>query len=293
MIYFTGDIHGDVRRVIYDIDRFGIQRGDTIVILGDAGLNYFGNDGGDRRNKEFLNSQGITVFCIHGNHEMRPEKIESYHTTVWNGGEVFVEDDFPNLLFAKDGEIFDLGGYTAIVIGGAYSVDKFYRLQRGYGWFADEQPSDEVKTAVESKLDSIGWMVDCVLSHTCPDRYIPTEAFLPGLDQSTVDRSTENWLGKIEKRLTYGYWFCGHWHIDKRVDDMHFLMKSYEVLPEMQSYSIPVDEEVLSGFLDFCAKNHTTADLMVRSFFRFCIKPENLPVLKRMFKTAEGETPNE
>lgn len=29
-----------------------------------------------------------------------------------------------------------------IVIGGAYSVDKFYRLSKGYNWFEDEQPSD-------------------------------------------------------------------------------------------------------------------------------------------------------
>ena len=34
-----------------------------------------------------------------------------------------MEDDFPNLLFAKDGEIFDLEGHKAIVLGGAYSVD--------------------------------------------------------------------------------------------------------------------------------------------------------------------------
>lgn len=39
-----------------------------------------------------------------------------------------------------------------IVIGGAYSVDKFYRLSKGYNWFEDEQPSDEIKAYVESNL---------------------------------------------------------------------------------------------------------------------------------------------
>ena len=53
---------------------------------------------------------------------------------------------------------------------------------------------------------------------------------LPGLDQSMVDHSTEEWLDKIEDRLNYKDWFCGHWHIDKRIDKMHFMMRSVEAL---------------------------------------------------------------
>ena len=28
----------------------------------------------------------------------------------------------------------------------------------------------------------------------------------------------------------YKDWFCGHWHIDKRIDKMHFMMHSVEAL---------------------------------------------------------------
>ena len=231
MIYFTGDIHGDVRRIIDAIHRFDIGPDDVIVILGDAGLNYFGNNRGDRRTKSRLNAEGVTVFCIHGNHEMRPATLKSYHTASWRGGTVYAEDEYPNLLFAKDGEIFDFDGKKAFVIGGAYSVDKYYRLQRGAPWFSDEQPSPEIKQSVESALDAVNQQIDIVLSHTCPGRYIPTEAFLTGLDQSTVDRSTEDWLGTIEEKLSYDQWYCGHWHIDKRIDRMHFLFISMECLP--------------------------------------------------------------
>ena len=35
------------------------------------------------------------------------------------------------------------------------------------------------------------WQVDVVFSHTCPLKYEPVEVFLPGIDQSTVDKSTE------------------------------------------------------------------------------------------------------
>jgi len=76
----------------------------------------------------------------------------------------------------------------------------------------------------------MNWKIDTVLSHTCPAKYIPTEAFLPGIDQATVDRSTEIWLDDIEIRLTYNHWLCGHWHIDKHIDKMHFLMNSFEML---------------------------------------------------------------
>ena len=69
---------------------------------------------------------------------------------------------------------------------------------------------------------------DIVLSHTCPYKYEPTEVFLPMIDQDSVDASTEHWLDRIEEQIRYIAWFCGHWHIDKRIDRMHFLFHSFE-----------------------------------------------------------------
>ena len=183
--------------------------------------------------KKVLTAVKPTMLCIHGNHEIRPASIPSYRTKQWNGGTVWVEEAFPRLLFAMDGEIFDLEGLRHLVIGGAYSVDKFYRLARGYGWWPDEQPSQEIKDKVIQTLDACGWQVDTVLSHTCPYPYEPREAFLPMIDQSTVDDSTEKWLEEIERKLKYDHWFCGHWHIDKHIDRMHFLFHSVEAAPQL------------------------------------------------------------
>lgn len=83
--------------------------------------------------------------CIHGNHEQRPENIDGYELIDWNGGKVWVQPEYPSILFARDGDIYTIGKYRYLVIGGAYSVDKFYRLKRGYGWWEDEQPSAEIK----------------------------------------------------------------------------------------------------------------------------------------------------
>ena len=52
----------------------------------------------------------ITVFSIHGHHEQRPQTIEGYQENVWHGGVVYWEGEYPSLLFAKDREVFDLGG---------------------------------------------------------------------------------------------------------------------------------------------------------------------------------------
>jgi 3-oxoacid CoA-transferase subunit A len=168
---------------------------------------------------------------------MRPAAIETYQREVWHGGAVWVEPEYPNLLFAEDGQLFQLGDRKAFVIGGAYSVDKFYRLIQNPWepkWWPDEQPSAEVKAAVEANLEKIGWNVDILLTHTCPFNYMPTESFLPGIDQDRVDHSTEQWLGNLEQRMSYNAWYCGHWHIDKRIDRIHFLFNSTEEITETE-----------------------------------------------------------
>jgi len=225
MVYFTGDIHGSGTGVIRFCERLKLEASDTVVLLGDVGANFF-LDERDRRLKAALSNLGPTIFCVHGNHEIRPANIPSYMTKDWNGGTVWFEEEFPNLLFARDGDIFSLEGIAYLVIGGAYSVDKFYRLARGYGWWEDEQPSDDIKAYVEKQIAEKHF--DVILSHTCPYKYEPREMFLPMIDQSAVDTSTELWLDKIEESAAYKAWFCGHWHIDKRIDRMHFLFHGFE-----------------------------------------------------------------
>lgn len=225
MTYFTGDIHGSPWKIVDFCEKMKLTGTDTIIILGDVGANYHGNER-DEAMKQILSRLNPVILCIHGNHEQRPWNIKGYEQTVWNGGKVWRQSAYPNLLFAVDGEIYDISGIRYLVISGAYSVDKFYRLARGYGWWADEQPSAEIKAYVEQQIEQ--HPVDAVLSHTCPFRYEPTEVFLPMINQSTVDDSTEKWLDKIEQSIQYKAWFCGHWHTDKRIDKMHFLFDSFE-----------------------------------------------------------------
>ncbi|MBQ2857809.1 MAG: metallophosphoesterase [Bacteroidaceae bacterium] len=225
MIYYTGDIHGSTLEIVTFCARFQPTKNDTIVILGDVGANYFSDERDTAFKAEFAKLQPA-ILCIHGNHEIRPQNIPSYKTREWNGGVVWYEEAYPNILFAKDGEIYDIEEVRHLVIGGAYSVDKHYRLLHNYGWWSDEQPSEEIKQYVEQQIKEKPF--DVILSHTCPFKYEPIEMFLPGIDQSTGDDSTERWLDKIEEMVDYKAWYCGHWHINKHIDKMHFLFHGFE-----------------------------------------------------------------
>ena len=225
MIYITGDVHGHFGRIKALCEHNKTTKDDVLIILGDVGIN-FNNVDVDRKKKQKLSKLPITIFSIHGNHEKRPNKIDTYCEISWRNGVVYQEKEYPNLLFAKDGEIYDFDGKSVIAIGRAYSVDKYYRIASGYTWFEDEQPSDEIKAYVEAQLEKRNWCVDIVLSHTCPFRYQPTEAFLQGIDQSTVDNSTEIWLDNIEEKLSYTKWYCGHFHTEKQIDKFEFMFEN-------------------------------------------------------------------
>lgn len=225
--FYTGDPH---RSYIW-LDDFCAQmkttKDDVLVILGDAGINYYGIPKDDGL-KQYLEERPITLLCIHGNHENRPGNIPTYREVEWNGGVVYREDMFPSILFAKDGEVYNIGGRETLVAGGAYSVNKpslfGFAMLYGYGWWRDEQPSDEIKAGVEAALAARSWKIDTILTHTAPLKYEPVEMFLSCVDQTRVDKTTEKWLDSIEDRTDYARWLCGHYHTDKEIDRLIFAM---------------------------------------------------------------------
>ena len=103
MVYFTGDTHGSAFEVVRFCKRFNLTADDTIVILGDVGANFC-LDERDTVMKSALRRLKPTILCIHGNHEIRPATIQSYLTKDWNGGTVWFEEIFSNILFARDGD---------------------------------------------------------------------------------------------------------------------------------------------------------------------------------------------
>lgn len=229
MIYITGDTHRD----FYRLHSIAKNKDNMIIILGDAGINHCLNVE-DNELKQYLNDMNVKLFCVQGNHEERPENISSYKEIDMFEGKVFIEDEYPNLIFAKNGELYTIDGNSVLVIGGAYSVDKDYRLAYGHRWFKDEQLTESEKEEILHKYS--GKHVDIILSHTCPLKYEPTEVFMKGLDQSKVDKSMEMFLDKLEENIDYDKWYCGHFHTEKQIDKLEFMFGRIKLFNKDEFY---------------------------------------------------------
>lgn len=224
-VYITGDTHGNFERIEYFCQDNQTTKDDILIILGDAGINYYLNYK-DKQKKEWLSQLPITLFCIRGNHEERPENINTYIMSEFLDGQVYIEPEYPSLIFAKDGEIYNINGKKCLVVGGAYSVDKLYRLSMGYHWFKDEQISADERVEIEKKIIENNYKCDYIFSHTCPYDTRPTHLFLDGIDQSKVDSSMELWLQDIADKIDFKKWYFGHFHGDWKNGKYQMLYKN-------------------------------------------------------------------
>ena len=228
----TGDTHGLTLTRLSYIGPTDYKPEETaLIILGDAGINFYLNKT-DRNNKRNIQNSGFSVYCVSGNHEERPENL-SYIERWYDEnvkGYVMLEPDYPNIKYFEDGGTYEIEGKSVLVIGGAYSVDKWYRLNRvgvfddknpdylnprKTGWFSDEQLLNWEMTMIEK--EHFGKHYDVILTHTCPESWEPRDLFLPGLDQSTVDKTMEKWFDKVKTAIDWDIWLFGHYHDDRIV----------------------------------------------------------------------------
>lgn len=224
--YITGDTHREFNRFVGR----GFTENDAVIILGDAGINYCLNKH-DTEVKEYItkNFPGV-LYCVYGNHEERPSKTPGMKMIddPEVGGPVWIDPDFPRIRFFCEWGIYKIGELRTLVIGGAYSVDKHYRLMTGRKWFEGEQlKSFEMAACLKNAKD---YEFDLVLSHTCPYSWQPVDLFLRGLDQSTVDNTMERWMDEVQKQTHWKLWLFGHYHAD-RIELPHVEMFSFEIEP--------------------------------------------------------------
>lgn len=229
-LFITGDTHGDFFRIYDFCKKHNTTKNDIMIICGDSGINYYCDDF-DIELKERILKIPITFLILHGNHEERAWNIETYQCGYMRVGDnemlVWYESQYPNILFLGDSELKLINGKKFMFLGGAYSIDKSYRLMMGHKWFRSEQMSEfEMQSVIRSLQSNEKFRkVDYVVSHTCPLKYEPTEYFIQGVDQNTVDKRTEMFLNHVENLIEYDTWFCGHFHCNKKIDKVRFLFK--------------------------------------------------------------------
>lgn len=217
-----GDCHGN----FIWLDKIEYKPEDTaIIFLGDVGLNFYLTKS-DYKIKKSVNNKGFKLYCLRGNHEARPTQIRDieYRFDEEIDSYIYIEPEFPNIRYLVDGYVYKFGQYQCLCIGGAYSVDKWYRLARGMcteetnnpkktGWFPNEQLTYDEMSSIQQDIFRI--KVDFVFTHTCPLSFMPTDLFLSFVDQSTVDNTMEYWMEKIKDTFDWNIWCFGHFHADR------------------------------------------------------------------------------
>ncbi len=202
----------------------------AIIILGDAGFDFYLNKT-DERKKQEVEARGYYIYWLRGNHEARPQDVKRYEKIFDENihGIVYCDPRFPHLRAFLDYGFYDINGYSCLIIGGAYSVDKYWRLQRANlteetnipaksGWFNNEQlSSDEMADCLQKvkMFAATGKCVDFVFTHTCPTKFQPIDMFLNFIDQSTVDNSMEEFLEEVSYAVGWTIWCFGHYHADR------------------------------------------------------------------------------
>ena len=214
----TGDCHGRVEGRLASIKKNMPEYNPeetAVIILGDVGFNYYKTKH-DWKTKHRAAKFGYTIYCLRGNHEDRAMNMEDYVLGYDENvdGNVIYEEEFPNIKYFMDYvNPYKINGCRVLCIPGAYSVDKWYRLQNEWHWFPQEQLTAEEMTIAEK--EHFGKPYDFVFSHTAPISWEPNDLFLSMIDQSTVDKSMEIWLDKFKDMIGWGVWLFGHYHADR------------------------------------------------------------------------------
>lgn len=234
-IFLCGDLHGDSVPYYNFISRNKIDDKDYVIFLGDFCANYFLNKRDNRFKQEMNEMPGIKI-VLRGNHESRiaplikkrPEdwefifyqgrnqskvqldEEEAYNTLI--SGFFYHEKNYPKIWYMKDEPaIYMIGGKKVLILPGAYSVDKYYRIENHLRWFEDEQMSQEEIEELRGVINK-PFKVDAILSHTCPLKYEPKDLFIPSIQQSSVDKTMEKFFDEIDNKLKPRVWAFGHFH---------------------------------------------------------------------------------
>ena len=207
VLMLAGDWHGNLPWAERVIEHAAAREVDTILQLGDFG--YWVDD---PQTDEYLSvidqtagSAGIRLFWLDGNHEDHTRVADWVDTSR-----------FPNIRYLPRGHRWQWWGLTWMSVGGAMSVDKYYRVE-GESWWPGEELTD-----ADVEYASRDGEVDVIVSHDCP-----RGVDIPGVGPDTKGGARGNWpadilaeaqrhrdkLATICAATTPGWLFHGHYHI--------------------------------------------------------------------------------
>ena len=224
-VFIRGDTHGDYDWLREWCNDNNTTRDDILIILGDSGIRFEGAlTARECARKSFIRSMPITIFCVRGNHD-RPfvnqwqldcelvncPFLDDKNPPMWH------DIEYSNIWYFMDYGVYYIKNKSFLIVGGAYSVDKDWRIFNHWTWYPEEQ------LTVDEWLDLFDLTYDrgfnYVLTHTCPYDWRPTDLFMKSVDQSKIDSTTEEQLQYLSSIISWEHWYWGHFHGDRDYGD--------------------------------------------------------------------------
>jgi hypothetical protein len=219
-ILLSGDFHGNAAGELSILTRkhlrskYGDEKYKTInyhIILGDGGFLWPGNARVDAHNYRVLGQRPFPVLSLIGNHEPMLG-MDLPEADIGIGETVYLVNKRPLVAYLKRGRVYRIDGFKLLVMGGALSIDKQYRVP-GASWWKEEYWSAREQSDLFALL-ALDSDFDYVLAHTGPDsvNFRLFGSFFPGSPK--FDDEVAKLNDAVDARINCGGWFCGHWHQD-------------------------------------------------------------------------------
>ena len=223
-IFICADTHGlmDIKKVKRLAETKQVDYGDYIIICGDVGIGW--NEEITKDLIEFYESLGTNILFIDGNHE-NFNTLKQFPMENWNGGCSHRISE--HIRFLVRSQVFTILGKTFLTLGGADSHDKSNR-KIGESWWKEERISPvDIKITLVN-LTEYNNKVDYILTHT-PNQIFADKLFekftqcgeeFPRFLQPKFNcNDSGKMLDEIANKVQFKKWFCGHWHIDEKIEN--------------------------------------------------------------------------
>lgn len=222
MIYIIGDRHGEEDG--FSDDKLPGQSAwtaeDTVIVTGDFGYVMRGERKSlaEKNKLDALAKKPYNIVFCDGNHEGF-DYLEQYPEEIRYGAPVRKIRE--NVFWLQRGYVYTIEDKTFFVMGGAYSIDKAFRLHYQNAtaekiWFEQELPrAEEYRRGIEA-LKSHGHQVDYIITHTAPKNIIPR---IIGVYPDDHDAELTGFLDWIYYDVGFNQWYFGHFHTDVAVND--------------------------------------------------------------------------
>ena len=233
-IIVTGDIHGNPFQRL-NLENFPegktYTKEDYVIILGDFGL-VWDDSAMEHSCLDWLENKPWTTLFIDGNHE-NYDLLNKFPIEEWGGGRV--QKIRSSVIHLLRGEIYDIGGYKFLAMGGARSHDiqdgilevgdprikiwkkddfKLFRINH-ISWWEEEIPNEEERKNALKNLAENDYKVDYILTHEAPSSdVVLMDHLLYHPDEYS------KWLEvEIRQKVKYKKWFFGHYHLNLDVNE--------------------------------------------------------------------------